>query len=51
MAAANEKLKESHPELTGNFEEDRTSERIRQKIEAMIQQVVIGLIFITAIYQ
>lgn len=49
MAAANEKLKEYHPELTGNFEEDRTSESIRQQIEAMIQQVVIGLIFITAI--
>lgn len=46
---ANEKLKEYHPELTGNFEEDKSSEQMRQEVENMIQQVVMGLVFITAI--
>lgn len=42
-------LKESHPNLMGAFQEDRTSESIRKQIEDMIQQVVLGLVFITAI--
>lgn len=46
---ANTLLKEYHPELDGNFEEDRSSESMRKQIEDMIQQVIIGLVFITAI--
>ncbi|WP_314066773.1 FtsX-like permease family protein [uncultured Vagococcus sp.] len=49
IAEANERLIEYHPELDGSFQEDRTSESIRKQIEDMIQQVIIGLVFITAI--
>lgn len=49
IAAANERLLEYRPELDGTFQEDRSSESIRKQIEDMIQQVIIGLVFITAI--
>jgi len=49
VEAANNKLKEQHPELVGKFEEDRTNEQARQEIESMLQAVVTGLLFITAI--
>ncbi|MEG0255446.1 MAG: FtsX-like permease family protein [Vagococcus sp.] len=49
ISEANTLLKDYHPELVGNFEEDRTNEKIRQQMEQMIQAVVTGLIFITAI--
>lgn len=46
---ANTLLKEQHPELIGTFEEDRTNEQMRQEMESMLQAVVTGLLFITAI--
>lgn len=46
---ANTLLKEQHPDLVGAFEEDRSNEQARQQIEAMLQAVVTGLLFITAI--
>ncbi|MFW7431660.1 ABC transporter permease [Vagococcus carniphilus] len=49
ISQANTLLKDYHPELVGNFEEDRSNEKIRQQMEQMIQAVVTGLIFITAI--
>ncbi|AQP54444.1 ABC transporter permease [Vagococcus penaei] len=49
VAQANELLKESHPELVGQFEEDMSNEQMRQEMENMLQTVVMGLIFITAI--
>lgn len=46
---ANTLLKEQHPNLVGTFEEDRSNEQARQQIESMLQAVVTGLLFITAI--
>lgn len=46
---ANDLLKEAHPDLIGEFEEDKSNEQMRQEVEKMIQQVVIGLVMITAI--
>lgn len=46
---ANTLLKEQHPDLVGMFEEDRSNEQARQEIESMLQAVVTGLLFITAI--
>ncbi|HCM89970.1 MULTISPECIES: FtsX-like permease family protein [Vagococcus] len=46
---ANKLLKDYHPELVGNFEEDRSNEKFRQEMEQMLQGVVMGLLFITAI--
>ncbi|UUV99450.1 ABC transporter permease [Vagococcus luciliae] len=46
---ANTLLKDQHPDLVGSFEEDRSNEQARQQIEAMLQAVVTGLLFITAI--
>lgn len=46
---ANTLLKERHPDLLGNFEEDRSNEQMRQQIESMLQAVITGLLFITAI--
>ena len=46
---ANKLLKEQHPDLVGTFEEDRTNEQMRQEMESMLQAVVTGLLFITAI--
>lgn len=49
ITAANDLLKEYHPDLVGKFEEDRTNEQMRQQIEQMLQAVISGLILITAI--
>ncbi|MGY3766485.1 ABC transporter permease [Vagococcus vulneris] len=46
---ANKLLKESHPDLVGVFEEDKSNEEMRQEMESMLQTIVMGLIFITAI--
>lgn len=46
---ANKLLKDYHPELVGNFEEDRSNEKFRKEMEQMLQGVVMGLLFITAI--
>ncbi|MGX7024410.1 ABC transporter permease [Vagococcus hydrophili] len=46
---ANKLLKDYHPELVGNFEEDRSNEKFRQEMEQVLQGVVMGLLFITAI--
>lgn len=49
VAEANTLLKDSHPELVGSFQEDKTNEQFRQQLEQMFQIIVTGLIFITAI--
>ena len=46
---ANQLLKDYHPELVGNFEEDRSNETFRQQMEQMMQAIITGLLFITAI--
>jgi putative ABC transport system permease protein len=46
---ANELLKSYHPELVGNFEEDRSNETFRKQMEDMMQAIITGLLFITAI--
>ncbi|MGO2083668.1 ABC transporter permease [Vagococcus sp.] len=46
---ANNLLKEYHLDLTGSFEEDRTNEEIKRDIENMMNTVMLGLLFITAI--
>ena len=46
---ANSLLKSYHPELVGNFEEDRTNETFRKQMEDMMQAIITGLLFITAI--
>lgn len=49
VAQASEMLKEYHPELVGNFEEDKSNEKMKQDIENSMQTVMTGLLFITAI--
>ncbi|MEG0284562.1 MULTISPECIES: ABC transporter permease [Vagococcus] len=46
---ANALLKDYHPQLVGNFEEDRSNETFRKQMEDMLQAVITGLLFITAI--
>ncbi|MEG2254135.1 MAG: FtsX-like permease family protein [Vagococcus sp.] len=46
---ANALLKDYHPELVGNFEEDRSNETFRKQMEDMMQAIITGLLFITAI--
>lgn len=46
---ANELLLQLHPELTGSFVEDKTNQEMIQQIESVLQSIMLGLLFITAI--